>query len=103
MSLIPSPDLAEKAYDILVATCGAKEEGRRAFCEHHNDSPHTTQHLSEWRIDGVLGYGGKFKQHNGHYYVACYPEDSTPERQACLAEANRLLAALFPVAAPAGG
>jgi hypothetical protein len=95
MSIIASPELSEQAYDILVAECAAPECGRQAFCEHHNASLHNTDSLSEWRFDGNLGYGSKFKQHNGQYYVAGYPEDMTPERWAFVRAANRRLDSLF--------
>ena len=47
---------------------------------------------TEWRFQGTLGIGGKFWRYDGRYYVTCYPEDKTPEREAVIAKVNALLA-----------
>lgn len=53
--------------------------------------------LTEWRFQGALGFGGKFRNNGNHDtpYVDCYGEDETPARLAMIERANRRLAEIF--------
>lgn len=48
--------------------------------------------FSEWRFCGHLGFGGKFRFPG--FWVDCYPEDISPEREKVIQEANSRLQAL---------
>lgn len=76
-------------WEILVKHVGAhdSESERLAFAE--------TQFMGcvEYRFQGSLGFGGKFWNYDGRWYVTCYPESETPERLAAMAKANAELAA----------
>jgi hypothetical protein len=48
----------------------------------------------EFRFQGALGFGGKFWNYDGRWFVKCYPEDETPERLRMIAAANARLAEL---------
>lgn len=81
---------ANAIYDVLVAEVGAAESDRGAFV--HHQTKH--EECVEWRFCGSLGFGGKFWR-NGLWYVNCYSEDRTPERDKAMGKANALLAALY--------
>lgn len=86
-----TPNQANAVYDILVKDAGASEDGREDFVYLQ-----THDHLREYRFIGGLGFGGKFRR-NGwedRWYVDCYTEDLTPERQAMIEAANAALAEL---------
>lgn len=72
------PSLANDIWTILVATCGAREDGRAIFEQylvaHGNDG--------EFRFQGSLGFGGKF--YCKGWRVSYYPEDHTPAREAAV-------------------
>lgn len=36
---------------------------------------------TEYRFQGHLGFGGKFWNDGGKWYITCYQEDETPERR----------------------
>ena len=48
----------------------------------------------EWRFQGALGFGGKFWNWDGRWYVSCYREDDSPERSKMIEQANLDLAQL---------
>lgn len=80
-------DAAHSVYDVLVAVCGANEARRDGFVSHYvSESP-----SSEWRFQGALGFGGKFRY--PRLTVDCYPEDQTPEIDAIIQKTNESLAA----------
>lgn len=82
---------ANAVYDILVKHAGSAEEAREGFVYLQSNG-----HLPEYRFIGGLGFGGKFRR-NGwkdRWYVDCYEEDLTPERQAMIEAANKALAEL---------
>lgn len=85
-------DLAERAYDILIRECGARESGRSDFVWGHTRGDEWDH--SEWRFMGLLGFGGKFRTRMWvpprpvDLWVTCYPEDRTPERDAMISNAN---------------
>jgi hypothetical protein len=81
---------ATRVYDVLVAHVGAypAEDDRASFgYEFTKDNPTT-----EYRFCGALGMGGKFRF--PRMSVDCYPEDSTPDRVAKIADCNAALATL---------
>lgn len=85
-------DQANAIWDVLVQHAGAHEGGREAFVDvqgHHVP-------CTEYRFCGALGFGGKFWNYNGRWYVTAYPEDvrDRPGRQAAVDATNQLLAAL---------
>lgn len=83
-------EIFSKAWDILVEHAGAVDGDwqRDSFVlSYTTEIPQTT----EWRFQGLLGFGGKFWRNGGHYYVTCYPEDRTAEREAIVKKVNALL------------
>jgi hypothetical protein len=48
----------------------------------------TRPEFIEYRFIGMLGFGGKFWDSHGKWFVSCYPEDRTPERDAMIVAAN---------------
>jgi len=46
----------------------------------------------EYRFIGSLGFGGKFWDNNGRFYVSCYQEDETEPRRQAIEKANSKLA-----------
>lgn len=76
-----------KIYDILVKQCGANEDERLAF-EKSFAEPND---IFEWRIQGKLGFGGKFYKTPEKMYVSCYPEDMNPKRMSIITKANKKL------------
>src|SRR6478736_2515906 len=67
--------LANKVYDVLVNLGGAHESSRDSFVFDHT----TDRNVTEWRFQGKLGFGGKFRSRR--FTVDCYQEDeATVER-----------------------
>jgi hypothetical protein len=81
--------LADEVWDILVAECGASEQGREAYRLEVAERGWP----EEWRFVGALGFGGKVRwdRHGERLYVDCYREDETPERKAMIDRANEAL------------
>jgi len=53
----------------------------------------------EWRFQGALGFGGKFRHQDGNgFYVNYYPEDRTSERDARCERMQAWLDERFPEA-----
>lgn len=77
---------ANRIYDVLATLLGANEDMRQSFVIQN-----TASLCREWRFIGTLGFGGKFRNTDGRYFVNCYPEDVTPERTAAIEMANGLL------------
>lgn len=81
---------AHKVWDVLVETAGAHERGRDEFVYHQ-----TRKHPpTEYRFQGLLGFGGKFWSERARWRVTAYPEDMTPERKTIIEQANAALAEL---------
>lgn len=81
---------AAKIAEILVVECGAsasllKDWGFEAYVT-------GTEHI-EFRFQGHLGWGGKFRADSGggRWRVDAYPEDETPQRLRMIAKANARL------------
>jgi hypothetical protein len=90
-------DAAHKVYDVLVAYAGAADTASMrmqfdAFWGRRFDA-------SEFRFCGSLGFGGKLWVSTNEagigWYVSCYPEDLTPEREATIQETNIALTRLL--------
>ncbi len=80
------PDVASAVYTVLIEECGAHPGDKAAFVWAFRDQH---QEPSEWRFQGHLGFGGKYR--HPKMVVDCYPEDCTPERQAMIDKANARL------------
>lgn len=90
MSEPVSADEAEAIYDVLVAQAGASEAQRPDFVHHA-----TTRGITEYRFQGVLGFGGKVWNDSGGWRVTCYPEDRTEARDEAITATNNLLRLLL--------
>jgi hypothetical protein len=88
-----SPQLYHKVWDILVEHAGAIERDRDGFLLHCLEKKHP---LTEWRFQGVLGFGGKVYRTGGRLHVKCYPEDETKRRRKVIDEVNALLSEITP-------
>lgn len=55
----------------------------------------TKRNCQEYRIQGKLGFGGKFRNNHLPWYIDCYPEDSTPERARVIEVVNEKLKMLY--------
>lgn len=86
-SIIP-PEFANQIYDLLVEY-GAREEDRKMFVYHAERGG-----FSEWRFQGIFGFGGKFRNYSNKWYVDYYKEDQTPERDKAEKELTDKLEAL---------
>lgn len=89
-------EVATLAYAVLVEFCGAspQEDDVATFVgEFTSENP-----TSEYRFQGDLGFGGKFRF--PALSVDCYPEHSTPTRIAMMHAANAALAELKSAQAP---
>ncbi len=90
---------AHAVWDVLVAHAGANDGNweRNSFVRHQ-----TSTVEREWRFQGVLGFGGKFRRQRvwdgddyaERWYVDCYPEDETDARRAAIETTNAALAEL---------
>ena len=82
-----APDMAERIWRVLVEECGCRDDtnNRHSFM-HYLATEHWAGH--EWRFQGALGFGGKFHNNRGRWWVSCYPENRTPERDAMIRKAN---------------
>ena len=76
-----------RAWDILVEAGQIRDlRSREAFVRYF-----AADRGTEWRFGGDLGFGGKFWHNAERHYVACYPEDRTPERDELIQEINAKL------------
>ena len=71
-------------YDLLVDIGGANESERLSFIHAHLNSE-----CKEWRFQGKLGFGGKYRIERNK--IDCYPEDETNERLWIIEVINRKL------------
>ena len=79
-------EIADKIYDVLVNIGGAYEGERDSFIYHHCTYK---DGCDEWRFQGKLGYGGKYRSR--YNKVDCYLEDETKERLHLIKEINAAL------------
>lgn len=81
-------EIAQAIYAILMEECGAPEVYRDNFIHAFGKQ---NRQPTEWRFCGTLGFGGKFWQNAGKWYVNAYAEDLTPVREKAMEAANRRL------------
>ncbi len=96
---------AEKIADILAARAGAnigppskhEKYGETGRFYNRADFIHHATHSDdlEYRFQGFLGFGGKFRNHGKRWYIDCYTEDETPLRRMVIRRTNDSLAELF--------
>ena len=90
---IISEGVARSIYAILIKECGAPEGLLTEFLNHHTQ-PFSVP--SEFRFQGVLGFGGKFRVIRDYsttsklqWYVDAYPEDmGQPQVESAVTWAN---------------
>ena len=75
---------AIKVFEVL-RDCGAYPSQREEFIRTQISG------CREYRFMGLLGYGGKFWNNSGRWYVTCYSEDRNTERDAMIESANARL------------
>ena len=92
MNLIPK-EAAERIYDYLIEHGGAPvaiydgiDRNKEAFVFHASQ-----EGITEYRCVHKLGFGGKFWNNMGKWYVTCYPEDSTPKKEKLIKKINKFL------------
>ena len=99
-----SKEIANEIYTILVEVCGAPDPTRITKSgEEYNpyryefvyEFSEKEEPTREWRFCGNLGFGGKFWHNNDKFYVSCYREDETPEREKAICEANDKLIEIY--------
>lgn len=76
---------ANAIYDMLMEECGATEYWREDFVSSEVEG------CREFRFQGDLGFGGKFRNNGNGVYVDCYREDVTPETKIMIKSANARL------------
>lgn len=79
---------ARLVYAVLIEECGARPDSEVAFVQAF--SRDQAEMSREFRINGSLGFGGKFRY--PAMTVDCYPEDMTPARAKQIQAANDRLA-----------
>ncbi len=84
---------AKAVWQVLVEECEASKDAMDELSFVSTFSTDTSYSPgSEWRFQGCLGFGGKFRYPS--LSVDCYPEDVTPERLEVIRATNGRLAAL---------
>lgn len=96
-------DTALKIWETLVEHVDVYNSKR----EREDFVHHQVKGCREYRIQGKLGFGGKFRNNGSHpyWYVDFYPEDRTAERERIVKTVNEKLRALYeitPVDNPVG-
>jgi hypothetical protein len=89
-------ETAEKIWAILVEDGGAwNPPGLRGHFERDSFVRYVTKENGvEWRFQGRLGFGGKFYNNMGMWYVNCYAENKNAETTAIINRINEKLAIL---------
>lgn len=88
---IPS-EQANLIFDILIEECGAAPSMRTEFVREHGKEPWYWP--TEFRFQGLLGFGGKFWNEYNNWRVSCYPENETQLVKEYMQKANERLASL---------
>ena len=85
-------EIADRIWTILVEEAHAQdgERDRSSFIYHQGKG------CTEYRIGGPLGYGGKFWNNAGRWYVNTYPEtiEHQPNLRDLIEKTNRRLESL---------
>jgi hypothetical protein len=91
MAVQMTREQADAVFDVLVEHAGASDGWRDDFVERQ-----VAGSTDEYRFQGLLGFGGKFWNCNGRWYVSAYPEDvkRRPEMRQAIDATNEALAAL---------
>jgi hypothetical protein len=84
--------LARRIYAVLVEYAGASSVDGEAYAFAHAVSVKRTD---EYRFQGWLGFGGKFRNNHSGVYVDCYAEDETEKRRAHIDTCNAKLRELI--------
>ena len=79
--LIMTKERALAVYDILTMHAGAPERDRDGFVHVHSKTG-----CAEWRFQGSLGFGGKYRAATNS--IDCYSEDETSKRKALIENVN---------------
>ncbi len=87
---------ANAIYDLLIQHCGASSDDHDKRARWNFVQAHTREYVEEWRFIGALGFGGKFWNCNGRWYVTAYTEDveRRPDKQDRIDACNKALAEL---------
>ena len=88
-------DLAEQVFQILVEECGALAGDLDSFLFYHVASSTLRSPSTEYRFQGLLGFGGKFYNSLDRWCVGCYPEEENVDTLKMINAANQKLDALF--------
>lgn len=93
MNIYDLPVPGQLIFDVLEDICRANKNDRDVFVFNHQ-SQNIRSFPSEYRFGGNLGSGGKFyisdRMHD-RWYVDCWKEDLTPEREKVIRIANEHL------------
>lgn len=81
---------AAEIFDELAELCGASASVRDSFM--HTLVSGMVEPPVEFRFQGDLGFGGKFRVTRDRVYVDCYPEDRNDERDRAIRAMNAWLA-----------
>lgn len=89
-------DQANAIWNVLVQHAGADDRAGEGPFSTPRDYfvHHQWRGDDEFRFIGSLGFGGKFWNTNGRWYVTAYPEDLTADRQAAVDATNTALETL---------
>jgi len=82
---------ANRIWDLLMAEAGAIEHWRKDFV-YHQTKVDKYGPPNEYRIGGVLGYGGKFWRSYDALHVSFYSEDESDDRNEVVRRTNERLA-----------
>lgn len=80
---------AHRIYNVLTSDAAAREFNREEFLQWFAQGER--EGGREFRFCGSLGFGGKFWRNMGRWYVNCYREDATEERQRIIQRVNEKL------------
>jgi hypothetical protein len=80
--------LARRIYAVLVEDAGASAREGEEYAFVHAV---VVKKTDEYRFQGFLGFGGKFRNNHSGIYVDCYPEDMTDQRRDWIDQCNRNL------------
>ena len=84
-------EIAQKIY-IILEDIGASSSMRESFIYLQS-----TSEITEWRFQGLLGFGGKFWnewsyiEERPKWRVSCYTEDENPKRLQLIEKTNEKL------------
>lgn len=85
-------EVAAALYEVLVAECAARADDVDSFVLEFTKRDDPYGPTQEWRFQGALGFGGKFRY--PRCTVDCYRENETPATLAMIESANQKLAEL---------